>query len=62
MIQHQDFLLNLNLRELSNDEGYREGQYGKAIDSYEQAFPDVEAADIVIVGVTENRGRVIGGR
>lgn len=51
-----DFLDAVNLAELSQDQGYREGQIGKLIDLYDESFPDVYAADIVIVGCEEERG------
>ena len=51
-----DFLDAVSLAELSQDQGYREGQIGKLIDLYDESFPDVYAADIVIVGCEEERG------
>jgi arginase family enzyme len=51
-----DFLDPVNLAELSQDQGYRDGQIGKLIDLYDESFPDVYAADIVIVGCEEERG------
>lgn len=51
-----DFLLPLNLAELSGDAGYKDTQLGKRIDVYENNFPDVEKADVVIVGCGESRG------
>ena len=51
-----DFLDSVNLAELSQDQGYRDGQVGKIIDLYDEAFPDVYAADIVLVGCEEQRG------
>jgi formiminoglutamase len=51
-----DFLDAINLAELSQDQGYRDGQIGKLIDPYDESFPDVYAADIVIVGCEEERG------
>jgi formiminoglutamase len=51
-----DFLDAVNLAELSQDQGYRDGQIGKLIDPYDESFPDVYAADIVIVGCEEERG------
>ena len=51
-----DFLNAVNLAELSQDQGYRDGQIGKLIDLYDESFPDVYAADIVIVGCEEERG------
>ena len=51
-----DFLEPLNLYELSDDEGYKETQLGKHILVNEEYFPDLEQADLVIVGFGENRG------
>jgi formiminoglutamase len=51
-----DFLDPVNLAQLSEDQGYRDGQIGKVIDAYEESFPDVHASDIVIVGCAEERG------
>jgi arginase family enzyme len=51
-----DFLEPLNLSELSNDEGYRDTRLGSHIAANESYFPDVEHADIVVVGCGENRG------
>ena len=36
-----DFLDSVNLAELSQDQGYRDGQVGKIIDLYDETFPDV---------------------
>src|ERR1700761_6255150 len=51
-----DFLNPINLAELSQDQGYRDGQIGKIIDPYDDTFPDVYNADIVLVGCEEERG------
>ena len=51
-----DFLETVSLAQLSQDQGYRDGQVGKVIDCYDESFPDVYAADIVIVGCGEERG------
>jgi formiminoglutamase len=51
-----DFLDAVNLAELSQDQGYRDRQIGKLIDLYDESFPDVYAADIVLVGCEEERG------
>lgn len=52
-----DFLHPVNLSLLSGDEGYREGQIGKAVQAYEEQFPELDEADIVLVGCDEERGR-----
>lgn len=51
-----DFLVPLNRDAISQDVGYKEGQIGKVIDVYEEGFPDVEAAHLVLVGCGEQRG------
>ncbi|HEU4473035.1 MAG TPA: formimidoylglutamase [Flavisolibacter sp.] len=51
-----DFLDPLNLDEISLDAGYKEGQVGKAVKTYEEEFPDLDEADIVLVGCGEQRG------
>ena len=51
-----EFLDPVNLHEISFDEAYKEGQLGNAIDLYNEAFPDIDEADIVIVGCGEQRG------
>lgn len=51
-----DFLEPLNLHMLSNDEAYKEGQLGRVIAVYEEELPDIEKADIVLIGCNEDRG------
>jgi formiminoglutamase len=51
-----DFLYPVNPEELSHDEGYKEGQIGRSIKVYHEEFPDLDEADIVIVGCGEERG------
>ena len=51
-----DFLEPLNLNEISHDAGYKEGQVGRAVKAYEEEFPNLDEADIVIVGCGEQRG------
>jgi len=55
----QDFLDPLHLGEISNDTGYKEGQVGHAIRAYEEEFPDLDEAGIVLVGCTEQRGAAL---
>ena len=56
-----DFLAPLNLAELSEDEGYKEGQMGRIIAVYEDEFPDLDEAQLVLVGCGEQRGSGIIG-
>lgn len=51
-----DFLDPVNLFELSDDEGYKDTQLGRHITLYDEEFPDVADADIVLVGCGEMRG------
>jgi len=51
-----DFLESVSLAQLSQDQGYRDGQIGKLIDVYDETFPDVYNADLVLVGCGEERG------
>jgi formiminoglutamase len=51
-----DFLSPVNLSAISHDEGYKEGQLGKIVDAYQENFPDLDEAQIVIVGCGEQRG------
>src|SRR5688572_14151892 len=51
-----DFLSPVSSAELSYDQGYKEGQIGKSILVYDEEFPDLDEADIVIVGCGEQRG------
>jgi formiminoglutamase len=51
-----DFLNPINLSEISQDQGYRDGQIGKVIEVYDEYFPDLYEADLVIVGCEEERG------
>ncbi len=51
-----DFLTPVNRAVLSNDQLYQDGQIGKTIHVYEDGFPDLFEADIVLVGCAEQRG------
>ncbi|MFT4093335.1 MAG: formimidoylglutamase [Niabella sp.] len=51
-----DFLSPVNLFEITGDEGYKHGQFGSAIDVYAETFPDIEQADIILLGCGEQRG------
>jgi formiminoglutamase len=51
-----DFLSPLNKATVSNNQLYQEGQIGKTVDIFEDSFPDIPAADIVLVGCNEYRG------
>ena len=51
-----DFLEPINRYQLSNDEGYKNTQLGQHIQAYEEDFPDIANADLVLVGCGEMRG------
>lgn len=52
----KDFLQPVNIHAVGDDEGYRDTQLGKHIAIYENHFPDIENADLILVGCGENRG------
>ncbi len=51
-----DFLEPVNIAQLSGDEGFKDTQLGKHISLYDEAFPDISDADMVLVGCGEMRG------
>src|SRR5947207_977492 len=57
-----DFLSPVSLHEISHDERYKEGQFGKTISVYglhkdtREEFPDLDDVQVVIVGCGEQRG------
>lgn len=51
-----DFLLPVNKAVLSHDQGYKEGQIGHSISVYEQELPDLDEAQLIIVGCPDHRG------
>lgn len=51
-----DFLDPISLFQLSNDQGYKDGQIGTRVLAHESEFPDLDEADIIIVGCNETRG------
>lgn len=51
-----DFLEPVNIAKLSNDEGFKDTQLGKHIIAYEEEFPELDTADMVLVGCGEMRG------
>lgn len=54
-----DFLEPVNKAMLSDDEGYKDTQLGNNIQAYENTFPDIENADLIIIGCDENRGTAV---
>lgn len=51
-----DFLSPISIADLSHAEGYKDGQIGKTIPVYDSEFPDLDEAQIVLVGCGEQRG------
>jgi formiminoglutamase len=51
-----DFLKPVNKDLLSGDQGYKDGQIGQMIPVYDQTFPDLDKADVVILSCGEQRG------
>lgn len=51
-----DFLEPVDLRDVSEDVSFNDGQLAKHIHVYEGELPDTETADLVLVGVQESRG------
>src|SRR5262245_42302753 len=51
-----DFLSPINIHEISQDEGYKDGQLGKVMNVYDEEFPDLDEAQIVLLGCGEQRG------
>lgn len=52
----KDFLQPVSLSMLNDDEGYTDGQLGKHVLLYDEDMPDITNADIVFLGIKENRG------
>ena len=51
-----DFLEPINKYELSNDVGYKDTQLGRHIVAFDEEFPDLSSADMVLIGCGEMRG------
>lgn len=51
-----DFLDPISLFQISEDQGYKDGQLGTKVMAHEEEFPDLDDADIIIVGCSETRG------
>ena len=56
MLDLIEFLAPVPLHELNDDEGYTDGQLAKHISIFEEELPDIEHADIILLGITETRG------
>jgi hypothetical protein len=51
-----DFLSPVNMQQTINDQVFTEGQFAKHISIHENEIPDIEHADIVLLGIGESRG------
>ena len=51
-----DFLSPVNVHTLSDDEGFKDTQLGNHIAVFENSFPDISKADLVLVGCSDTRG------
>ena len=51
-----DFLFSISFVEISNDEGFKDGQLGKIISINDENFPDIDDAQIILLGCGEQRG------
>jgi arginase family enzyme len=51
-----DFLEPVDRKKISGDEDYKHKQFGNHISIYENTFPGIENADLIILGCGENRG------
>lgn len=51
-----DFLEPINIYELSDDQGYKKRQMGHHISFFGETIPNVEDADLVLIGCGEMRG------
>lgn len=58
----QDFLLPLNVAAFMGDEELNAQQLGVHIKSYTDEFPDLDAAELVLLGITEERGTGNGNK
>lgn len=52
----KDFLQPLDLSAILGDDELNDGQLGRRMRSYTNAFPDFEGANIIIMGIAEERG------
>lgn len=56
----QDFLAPINKFAISGDEGYKETHLGQHIAANEGTLPDIENADLILVGCGDSRGAFAG--
>ena len=51
-----DFLMPVNHHDVTNSVVYKDGQIGKTIEIHDKEFPDLDDAQIVLVGCGDQRG------
>ncbi len=56
MLDLIEFLDPVPVHQLNDDEGYTDGQLAKHIEIFTEELPDIEQADIVLLGISECRG------
>ncbi len=59
MTDLHEYLLPVNVAVLNNDGAYNDKQFAKCIKIYEKEIPDLDAVDIVMLGINEFRGEGI---
>jgi formiminoglutamase len=57
-----DFLLPLNVAAIIGDDELNAQQLGVQINSYADEFPDIDAAEVILLGITEERGTGNGNK
>jgi formiminoglutamase len=55
-----DFVEPVNIGMISDDEGYKDGQFATHIQIFETGMPDLSGSDIIIIGCPEYRGNQAG--
>lgn len=56
MYDLEQFLEPVDINLIRGDESFYDRQFGRTADIYVESFPDIENADIIIVGINEYRG------
>jgi len=51
-----DFLEPISIAAIMQDEGFKDNQLGRHVPMYEESIPDIQSADLVIIGCREMRG------
>lgn len=56
MYDLHDFVSPINIHQINDDMGFNDGQLGKHIAVHEGQMPDLQSADIILLGAPESRG------